>query len=320
MQRVGPRYGKGVSLAVLLAPLALRATSARAEESVRAAPVDGRHRPDAVAALGDVAGESPYRLEWRWRRWGVLDYALTTAMVGGFLVVQYGMHPPTDARWRGGILFDSTFRRAIIAGSPGARDRWDVASDVMAVVPQGMAFVDSLLVPLISDDWNIDVAWQLAVIAAQSQALTGLLGRAGHFAVARERPDAASCRRNPNYSGGCRHGKTASFPGGHVGSAMAGAAVICVHHEHLPLYGGGFWDGAACAANVGLALGAGYARMAAGRHYMTDTLAGLTIGAGAGYLLPLWAHYRGGASGGLRWTVAALAEPDATGLSIYGWF
>ena len=64
----------------------------------------------------------------------------------------------------------------------------------MALVPQGMAFVDSLLVPLISDDWNIDVAWQLGVIAAQSQALTGLLGRAGHFAVARSRAVAITGR------------------------------------------------------------------------------------------------------------------------------
>jgi membrane-associated phospholipid phosphatase len=313
-----------VSLARLLPVLALLAASARAETSDRPPSVKESDRPKPAAERNGAAGVPSHRLEWRWRRWGALDYAATATMLGGYLVVQYGMHPPTEPRWRGGILFDAAFRRAIIAGSPRARDRWDVASDVLAIVPQGMAFVDALLVPLFSDNWNVDVAWQLAVIAAQSQALTGLVARAGHFGIARERPDAVPCRRDANYSGGCRHGKTASFPGGHVASATAGAAVICVHHQHLPLYGGGFWDAAACAANVGLAVGAGYARMAAGRHYMTDTLAGLAIGAGAGYLLPLWLHYRAGgssdSSGSLRWTVALLPDADAMGLAIHGWF
>jgi membrane-associated phospholipid phosphatase len=246
--------------------------------------------------------------------------------------VEFGLQPPAQARWRGGILFDSVVRRASIGGTRRSRDRWAVASDVLALVPQGMMVIDSLFVPLFSDDWNADVAWQLSVIAAQSEALTGLLSRGGHFGIARERPDAVPCRRDASYGAGCFRGTTAGFPGGHAAGAMVGAGVVCVHHQHLPLYGGGFGDAAACGMGVGLGLASGYARMAAGRHYLTDTLAGIALGGGAGYLLPLWLHYRGGASqapgpgvgrssgGDFRWTIIGLPYRDAAGLSVYGWF
>lgn len=304
--------------------LASRALPCRANEGLAAEP------ERSARGSGETASASPHRLEWRWRRWGTLDYAATAALVAGYLSVEFGLHPPAEARWRGGILLDSAARRASIAATRDARARWAVASDVLAVVPQGMMVVDSLLVPLLSDDWNTEVAWQLSVIAAQSEALTGLLTRAGHFGIARERPDAVPCRRDASYSVSCFRGTTAGFPGGHAAGAMVGAGVVCVHHQHLPLYGGGFWDAAACGFGVGLGLASGFARMAAGRHYLSDTLAGIAIGSGAGYLLPLWLHYRGAASerrdsaggseGAVRWTIAGLPQRDATGLSVYGWF
>jgi membrane-associated phospholipid phosphatase len=135
------------------------------------------------------------------------------------------------------------------------------------------------------------------------------------------------CRRDRNYSVGCFRGETASFPGGHVAGAFVGAGVVCAHHLHLPVYGGGFWDPAACIANTAVAAAAGYARMAAARHYATDTLTGAALGASAGFLLPWLLHYRGGesalsgaASGSsFRWTLSAVPAGDA-GLGVYGWF
>lgn len=306
--------------------LASRALPSRADGGLAVEPERRARAP------GETSRASSHRLEWRWRRWGALDYAATTALVAGYLSVEFGMHPPAEARWRGGILFDSAVRRAVRAATRRSRDRWAVAGDVLALAPQAMMVVDSLLVPLLGDDGNTEVAWQLSVIAAQSEALTGLLVRAGHFGIARERPDAVPCRRDASYSSGCFRGTTAGFPGGHVAGGMVGAGVVCVHHQHLPLYGGGFWDAAACGFAVGLGLASGYSRMPAERHYLSDTLAGIAIGAGAGYLLPLWLHYRGAASdrperGGagslestLRWTIAGLPQRDATGLSVSGWF
>jgi membrane-associated phospholipid phosphatase len=272
-----------------------------------------------------TAIDDEQRLRWRWRRWGAFDYAITGALAAGYLSVELAAGPPDQARWRGGILFDGAVRRALIKGSRKGRDDWNTASDVFALIPQGMMLIDSLLVPLLTDDWNTEVAWQLTVIAAQSEAITGLFARSGHYGIARERPDVVPCRRDPEYSASCYRGSTASFPGGHVASAFVGAGVVCAAHLRLPLYGGGFWDPAACVVNTAVAATAGYARMAGGRHYISDTVVGAALGASAGFLLPWLVHYRGGesaqdAQGSLRWTLSAVDTGDAPGLGVLGWF
>jgi membrane-associated phospholipid phosphatase len=284
--------------------------------------------PAARAAVPHDApppGDDAHRLHWRWRRWGALDYVITGALAAGYLTVEFGAGPPDEARWRGGILFDGAVRRALVSKSRKGRDDWNVASDVFALIPQGMMLIDSFFVPLVSDDWNIDVAWQLTVIAAQSEAVTGLLARAGHFGVARARPDVEPCRRDPSYSASCFRGSSAGFPGGHVASAAVGAGVVCAHHLHLPLYGGGFWDPAACVANSAIALLAGYSRMAGDRHYISDTIVGIALGGSAGFLLPWFVHYRGGESAqdsqsSLRWTISAVDTGDAPGIGVLGMF
>jgi membrane-associated phospholipid phosphatase len=308
---------------VLVLALQLKAPAVLAEDE----------QPPPAAPGSDVAATrakegDEHRLHWRWRHWGALDYVVTGALAATYLYVEFGVGAPDEPHWRGGILFDSALRKALVKKSSDGRNTWNSASDVFALIPQGMMLIDSFFVPLLSDDWNIEVAWQLSVIAAQSEAITGLIARGGHKGIARERPDAVPCRRDPNYSVGCFRGETASFPGGHVASAFVGAGVVCAHHLHLPLYGGGFWDPAACIANTAVAAAAGYARLAAGRHYMTDTLTGAALGAGAGFLLPWFLHYRGGESAeqqgeegsAIRWTISAVPAGDAPGLGVYGWF
>jgi membrane-associated phospholipid phosphatase len=282
-----------------------------------------------LSPLGETPRETAprpeHRLDWRWRHFGAVDYAITAALAAGYLSVEFGVTPPDQPRWRGGILFDNAVRRALVRDTRDGRDAWNRASDVLALIPQGMMVIDSLLVPLLSDHWNTEVAWHLSVMAVQSEALTGLLARSGHYGIARARPDTGPCSEDPNYSAGCFRGTTASFPGGHVASAFVGAGVVCAHHLHLPLYGGGFWDKAACVSNLGLAAATGYARMAADRHYASDTLAGAALGAAAGFVLPWLVHYRGGASasreaGALRWTVATVRIGNDAGLGVYAWF
>jgi membrane-associated phospholipid phosphatase len=287
------------------------------------APAAGREASDE--APPELAAQPEHRLDWRWRHFGTIDYAVTAALVAGYLSVEFGAGPPDHARWRGGILFDDAVRRALAGDTRQTRDAWNTASDVLALIPQGMMVIDSLFVPLLSDRWNTEVAWHLSVIAAQSEALTGLLTRAGHYGIARARPDTGPCNLDPNYSSGCFRGTTASFPGGHVASAFVGAGVVCAHHAQLPLYGGGFWETAACVSNLSLAAATGFARMAADRHYASDTLAGITVGAAAGFVLPWLVHYRGAASAprdgaAWRWTLASVRVGDGAGVGVYAWF
>jgi membrane-associated phospholipid phosphatase len=290
-----------------------------------AAPASGQEPPPDPTTPPDATAPTEHRLRWQWRHFGAIDYAYTAAVAAGYLSVEFGAKPPAQPRWRGGISFDRAVRRALVAETRGARDAWNTASDVLALIPQGMMLIDSLFVPLLSDHWNTEVAWHLTVIAVQSEALTGLLSRSGHYGIARARPDTEPCIEDPSYSTGCFRGTSASFPGGHVASASVGAGVVCAHHLHLPLYGGGFWDTAACLTNVGFAAATGYARMAADRHYVSDTLVGAALGAAVGFLLPSLVHYRGGASAARegaswRWTIAAVPIGDDAGLGIYGWF
>jgi PAP2 superfamily protein len=312
------RLGELVVSALVL----LGSARASAQAEPASAPPQGAEpsEPDAAAASDDE-----HRLHWRWRHWNVLDYAITGVLAAGYLTVEFAAGPPDEARWRGGILFDGAVRRALVKKSRKGRDDWNSASDVFALIPQGMMLVDSLLVPLLTDDWNTEVAWQLTVIAAQSEAAAGLLARAGHFGVARARPDVEPCRRDPSYSASCFRGSTAGFPGGHVASAAVGAGVVCAHHLHLPLYGGGLWDPAACVVNGAVTLVAGYSRMAGDRHYISDTIVGIAIGGSAGFLLPWFVHYRGGESAqrnqaSLRWTISAVDTGDAPGLGVLGQF
>jgi hypothetical protein len=70
-----------------------------------------------------------------------------------------------------------------------------------------------------------------------------------------------------------------------------GAGLVCSHHLNVPLYGNAYADAAACAIAAGAAVSTGVLRLVADRHYVTDVLAGAAIGAGAGFVMPMFAHY-----------------------------
>jgi hypothetical protein len=76
-----------------------------------------------------------------------------------------------------------------------------------------------------------------------------------------------------------------------------------VHHHYLPLFGGGAGDTAACIVMSAAVAATAISRIAADRHYFTDSLAGAALGYAAGYGLPWLLHYRYGPAVG--------AEPQA---------
>src|SRR6185369_8075255 len=91
----------------------------------------------------------------------------------------------------------------------------------------------------------------------------------------------------------CEKGKKfAGFPSGHAVSAFTAAGLSCVHHAHLPLYGGGLPDALACAAALTVASGVGVVRIMGDRHYVSDVIVGAAIGFLVGFGLPSLLHYR----------------------------
>jgi membrane-associated phospholipid phosphatase len=154
--------------------------------------------------------------------------------------------------------------------------------------------VDSAILPIVIWD-SPDVAWQMSWIDLESFAIVaGVLWNV-QVGVGRERPGYRNC---PNSTSGSdvscddnSDNRFRSFIAGHVAVAAAGAGVTCLHHTHLPLYGGGFGDGFACAATIAATAAVGGARLVDQQHYASDVLMGATLGVVAGYVVPSALHY-----------------------------
>ena len=163
----------------------------------------------------------------------------------------------------------------------------------------------------------------------ESAALTQLLTLGGKRVIRRERPDVVDCNADPDHSDQCFVSPTESMPSGHSSTGFVGAGLGCTHHLMLGLLGKPALDVGLCALLVATASTAGVLRVTADRHYLTDVLAGATVGIAAGVATPLLVHYRpaGESQGartadnnGIRWTLAPLAGAGRTGIALYGWF
>jgi membrane-associated phospholipid phosphatase len=282
-------------------------------------------RAQSAGAPSKTAHAPAHRLDWQWHRFGVVDYALTAVLVASYLTVEFAVPPPTEPKWRGGILFDASVRDAMVADSRTGRDRAAIVSDILTLAPQFIAAVDTVVVPLVFDNGNFDVALQMALIDIQAIASIGLLSRGGHRFVARERPDVSPCTSDQEYHGLCLGGRYASFPSGHTASAFGGAGLVCAHHAHLPLYGGGAPDAVVCVAAVGMAGTASLLRVTSDRHYISDVIVGTGIGVGLGFVVPYFVHYRkpstttgGRADSG--WLLQPTVNEHTLALGVTGWF
>ena len=166
-----------------------------------------------------------------------------------------------------------------------------MASDYLSFGTQVWSYVDASIVPLVADDWNLDVAWQMTMINVQTSALTGLVTRSLYRSVARERPDVEPCRQNPDYHEMCFTGTTTSFPSGHTAGAFAGAGLVCAHHFAMPLYGAPIADALACGVSASMAVSVAVLRLQADRHYATDVMTAALLGTATGFVLPSFGHY-----------------------------
>ena len=165
-----------------------------------------------VPAAGQAApARTEHRLQFPYRRFDLPEYLATGAVAAGYVYVEFGAKTPRQPRWTGGILFDDDAREALRGSSRSARDRAGVISDYLTLAPQGLAFFDTLGVPLLFDHWNVDVAWQMTAMNLQVMAVTGLIARSGHRFVARERPDTKPCIENHEYGALCFGGPTRAF-------------------------------------------------------------------------------------------------------------
>jgi hypothetical protein len=126
----------------------------------------------------------------------------------------------------------------------------------------------------------------------EAYALTGALTLTAQK-VGRERPAARGCVGDPDYSPKCRNtkGLTESLFSGHTAVNFTAAGLLCAHHQHLPLYGGGVPDVAICVVGLTIASAQGALRVMTDDHYASDVLIGTGVGLFSGYVLPHLLHY-----------------------------
>jgi membrane-associated phospholipid phosphatase len=243
----------------------------------------------------------PDRVEWSpdWRRVHVVEGLNVVALTFASIEIDNQWTPKRHPSWTGGILFDDAVRNALRGRTATTQQR---ASDLSDYLYRGgvlAPYVVDVFLTTLSIHQNADVALQMLLINLQSLGITGVASLATEHAVGRARPYTRDCGpdgtvrdaagRVMNVCGG--DGDNTSFFSGHSSATATMAGLTCVHHQHLPLYGGGVADLAPCVVMIGASLTTGVARVVADKHYASDVIVGWGVGALSGYVLPSVMHY-----------------------------
>jgi membrane-associated phospholipid phosphatase len=292
----------------------------------------------AGLALSSVAHADPTHVEWsdswpRVRLWEAVD---ALALTVGDTEFEDRVPAPTHASWNSPILFDSWARNVFRGRTAALQSFASTSTDIM--------YRAGALVPFVVDDYfaalsvhqNAEVAWQLAVIDLQSLGVAGLVSLGAEHAVGRARPYTLSCDASGHVLDARGHvlqtcgtaNDDRSFYSGHATATATTAGLVCVHHQHLPLFGGGFADLAPCLFMIGVSAATGVLRLVYDEHWASDVIVGWADGVLSGYVLPSLLHFGFGHGrpvgeirvGALDMVPTLLARQGGTELGMVGVF
>lgn len=255
------------------------------------------------------------------------EAAFTAALSAGILAASFA--PAPEARspsWQGGVLFDDAVRNALSLRGAADRNLASNISDGLLLGLTGPLLFDALVMAwIVRGDPELMGRMLLIDFSAHafSQGLTSLF----KHTVRRERPLARGCREDaerratdPSCEGQADPDiEPESFFSGHTSAAFTSAALVCLHHTELGLFGPE-GDAAACATTLAMASAVGVLRIVSDRHYTTDVLVGAGVGLLSGWLVPWLLHYdvADDPATGVRATIAPMVDEGHVGVQLFG--
>lgn len=280
--------------------------------------------PDPVpAGNAPSVGVAPVRWDAAWSTFLPGEWLATG--LGVSTLIASRLLPQRAGRWRGGFGFDESARDVLRLPSPSARRQARDASDILLSISQAWPFLDAL----VAAGWYRDspaVGVQQALISAEVLAVTAGMQGIVSYLSARERPYGRDCAGAvlPDGRDCTARDRYHSFYSGHSSQSFAAAAVNCMHHAYVPLYGGGAADDWACVGGFGVAATTALLRVVSDVHYVSDVVVASAMGTAAGLALPWALHYRfglerapdgqPGAAAQARFALFPLLAPELGGL------
>jgi membrane-associated phospholipid phosphatase len=243
-----------------------------------------------LAAFPASADAQHTEVRWHdeWPRIRTWEYFATAGALGGAFALRFAGPDPPD-NWRGGILFDDAIMDRLALATPDNRVLASHIADGMFYGSMAYRLVDSVFVPLVGYG-DGDLALQMSMIDLEAFGTVGIVLWGSQVFVGRKRRGTPDNCNDPLQSPYCNDERLRSFIAGHAATVTAAAGVTCMHHGHIPLYGGDA-DTIACGSMIGAAAMTGVARMWIEAHNPSDTLLGWGLGAFAGWFVPAALHY-----------------------------
>ncbi len=292
-------------------------------EDVMASISDALDQPELTQTLEP---HDTHRVEWRpeWPRYSfdeaVLTLGLSALLVASELLPNASFTP----NWRGGLLFDDGVRGGMRLTLFPERENARIASDVLMWVNMAFPVIIDALFAVGIGDGNWDAAFQMGLVSVEAYVISLVVWRVTALLARRQRPLDTACELGDTSPHCDSRFATQSFFSNHAVNAFTGAALTCLHHSTMPVFGDVGWDATACVSTTLLATAVSLLRVMSDFEYLTDVLTGAAIGWISGYILPWLLHYQGGARPELRAPIAVIPAPmlgqDTYGLQLAGWF
>jgi hypothetical protein len=269
---------RGFSIALLAWVLVPSIASAQEDAAV-----------DPVAQ--EVGEEDPIAWRAEWTEFQAWEYVAAPTLLAAAAATRIFV-PLGDPNWTGTLPGEDAVDDAL--GVSENTTRYEIA-DKIADGFYYASLANALLDPLIAAGLaggNWETAAQLLLINLEAYSVVAAVLFFSQLGVRRARPRAADCRAEP-VDPSCGGDDVRSWPGGHLSVVTANAALTCLHHSQLPLYGGPAADGAACGAWIAGAAATFVTRLVTRSHYLFDQVSGAARGVLAGFVMPYLLHYAG---------------------------